>query len=62
MFNTNFKALDIFGDKETSDARRRCMPDDNETDAQLLFDLHMRGTVIYTIVCGGIQAMPYCTE
>lgn len=62
MFHINSKALDIFGDKETSNARRRCLPDENDADAQFLFDLHRRVTFIYTIIYAGIQAMPYCAK
>ena len=62
MFHPNLKALDIFGDKETSDARRRCQPDEDDADGQLLFDLHMRVTFMYTIMYAGLQAMPFCAE
>ncbi|CAM9200218.1 unnamed protein product, partial [Laminaria digitata] len=62
MFHTNYKALDIFADKVTSDARRRCQPsDDDGEDAQLLYDLHLRVAIVYTVVYGGIVTMPYCT-
>lgn len=63
MFHTNMKALDIFGDKDTSDARRRCQPADNDDeDAQLLFDLHLRVAITYSLAYAGVLAMPYCTE
>ncbi|CAM9184717.1 unnamed protein product, partial [Laminaria digitata] len=61
MFDTNLKALDIFGDKYTSDARRRCQPADDE-DAQLLFDLHLRVGIVYAIAYTGVLTMPYCIE
>lgn len=62
MFHTNLKALDIFGNKKMSDARRRCQPDKDDTDGQLLFNLHMRVTFMYTIVYVSIQAMPVCAQ
>eukprot|EP00752_Nemacystus_decipiens_P008074 g7217.t1 len=52
-------ALDIFGDGE----RRRCTPDDDaDEDSLQLFDLHLRGAVIYAAGYAAIQAMPFCTE
>lgn len=64
MFHPEQTALDIFGDKETSDARRRCQPDQNQDDqdATFLMDMHMRVAIIYTLVYGPIQGMPYCLE
>lgn len=62
MFHTNNVALDIFGDTEAADARRRCQPDAYDEDEQLLYDLHLRVAIVYTVVYAGIQAMPYCEE
>eukprot|EP00904_Undaria_pinnatifida_P002795 jgi/Undpi1/12516/HiC_scaffold_6.g02185.m1 len=63
MFHSNMRALDIFGDKETSDSRRRCQPArEDDDDAKLLFDLHLRVAVTYTVAYAGIQAMPYCFD
>lgn len=53
-------ALDIFGDKGTSDARRRCQPESDEE--RELFDLHLRVAVMYAVAYGGGGAMPYCTD
>ena len=61
MFHPNMRALDIFGDKETSDSRRRCQPAREDDDgAKLLFDLHLRVAITYTVAYAGIKAMPYC--
>lgn len=62
MFHPNSKALDIFGDKQASDARRRCRPGEDDTDAQFLFDLHRRVTITYTLFYFGIETLPFCTE
>lgn len=62
MFHPNNKALDIFGDKDTSDARRRCQPDQDDAEGQLLFDLHLGVSIIYAAVYGGYLAMPYCAD
>lgn len=62
MFHPNSKALDIFGDKDTSDARRRCRPDDDDEEGQLLYNLHLGITIIYAAVYGGYQFMPYCAD
>ena len=62
MFHTNVRALDIFGDKQTSDARRRCRPADEDEDAQLLYDLHLRVGVVYVIVYASTLFMPFCTQ
>ena len=63
MFHPNMRALDVFGDKETSDSRRRCQPPpEDDDDAKLLFDLHLRVAVTYTVAYAGIQAMPYCFD
>lgn len=58
MFHTTLTALDIFGDKETSEARRRCQPDAGEDF--LLFDMHLRVAIVYTLAYGALQDMPYC--
>lgn len=60
MFHTNNVALDIFGDTDTSDARRRCQPTTVEETS--LFDLHLRVAILYTFVYGGLQGMPYCID
>lgn len=52
MFHTNGVALDVFGDKKTSDARRRCQPSHGEDTT--LFDLHLRVAIIYTFVYAGL--------
>lgn len=58
MFRPNGVALDIFGDRETSDYRRRCQPTNDEE--RELFDLHLRVAVIYTVTYAGLKDMPYC--
>lgn len=62
MFHPKETALDIFGDKETSDSRRRCKPAEDDEEGTLLFDIHLRMAVIYAAVYTAIQAMPYCRE
>ena len=62
MFHSNMRALDIFGDKATSDSRRRCQPAGENADANLLFDLHLRVAITYTVAYAGIKAMPYCFD
>lgn len=64
MFHTTQTALDIFGDKETSDSRRRCQADgdDDNEEFNFLFDMHLRVAVVYTLAYGGIQGMPYCSN
>ncbi|CAM9235018.1 unnamed protein product [Laminaria digitata] len=62
MFHANNKALDIFGDKTTSDSRRRCQPNQDDADAKLLHDLHLGVAIIYAAVYGGYLAMPYCAD
>lgn len=40
--------LDIFGDKSTTEARRRCRPGDDASDEEkLLFDLHYKVSTKY---------------
>ncbi|CAB1104024.1 CPO-like [Ectocarpus sp. CCAP 1310/34] len=60
MFEPNGVALDIFGDKETSDARRRCQPATEED--RVIFDLHLSVSVLYAISYIGWKYMPYCSE
>lgn len=60
MFEPNGVALDIFGDKETSDARRRCQPTTEED--RVLFDLHLSVSLLYAISYIGWKHMPYCSE
>lgn len=55
MFRPGGVALDIFGDKTTSDARRRCQPEEGEDST--LFDLHLNVAVAYTLVYGALQGM-----
>lgn len=62
MFHTNDIALDIFGDKDTSDARRRCQPTATAAEETSLFDLHLRVAIMYTFVYGGLLGMPYCFD
>lgn len=60
MFHSNGVALDIFGDKATSSARRRCKPSAGaETE---LFDLHLRVGIMYVATYAGLKNMPYCRE
>lgn len=60
MFHTNNIALDIFGDADTSNSRRRCQPTTPEEAS--LFDLHLRVAIMYTFVYAGLQGMPYCFD
>ena len=62
MFRPGSVALDIFGDKETSDARRRCQSDSSDSEGQELYDLHLRVAVLYTLVYGGLVGIPFCRE
>lgn len=62
MFHPNNKALDIFGDKDTSDSRRRCQPDEDDGEGKTLFDLHLGVSIIYAVVYGGYLSMPYCAD
>ena len=63
MFHPNKRALDIFGDKDTSNSRRRCQPSEDDGDeAKLLFDLHLRVAITYLIAYAGVQTMPYCFD
>lgn len=64
MFHPNPNALDIFGDKNQSDARRRCYPDSSATTATdvSLFDLHLRVAILYLVSYGGRLSTPSCAE
>ena len=62
MFHANVKALDIFGDKTTSHARRRCRPDGNDAEGQHLYHLHLGVAITYAAVYAGYQFMPYCAD
>lgn len=62
MFRPGEAALDIFGDKETSDARRRCQPDSSDADEQALFAVHFRVAIMYTFVYGSLTGTPFCRE
>lgn len=55
-------ALDIFGDKETSDARRRCQPDEGDESARVLMDMHLSVAVLYAIGYMGWKHMPWCAD
>ncbi|CAM9281589.1 unnamed protein product [Hapterophycus canaliculatus] len=53
--------LNIFGDRETSAARRRCQPEDHDDDEQkLLYRLHYRVAEIYAVVGVALKSMPFC--
>eukprot|EP00752_Nemacystus_decipiens_P014976 g13334.t1 len=62
MFEPNGVALDIFGDKETSDARRRCQPADGDEDGAVLFNMHLSVTGLYMAAYVGSEHMPWCTD
>ncbi|CAM9971823.1 unnamed protein product [Ascophyllum nodosum] len=62
MYRSGNVALDIFGDKTTSDARRRCQPDEFDTEEQEFLDLHLRVAILYTLVYGALVGMPFCEE
>ncbi|CAM9609976.1 unnamed protein product, partial [Hapterophycus canaliculatus] len=55
-------ALDIFGDKDTSDSRRRCQPEEDDAEGRALFDLHLRVAVVYAVAYSANEDMPYCTD
>lgn len=55
-------ALDIFGDKNTSDARRRCRPESDDTEGWELFDMHLRVAAMYASSYASSVDMPYCTD
>ncbi|CAM9420198.1 unnamed protein product [Ectocarpus fasciculatus] len=50
--------LNIFGDKQTSDERRRCQA--NTDDEEELFLLHYRVAEIYAVTHAALKAMPFC--
>lgn len=61
MFHENGVALDIFGDKNKSDARRRCQPGQGASQDEIdLFQLYFRVTMMYTFTYAGRLAMPFC--
>lgn len=60
MFTAIPTALDIFGDKETSDVRRRCQPDEGEGTS--LLDLHLTISGFYVYAYAGVRTMPYCLD
>lgn len=62
MFEPNGVALDIFGDKETSDARRRCQPADGDEDGAVLFNMHLGVAGLYMAAYVGSEHMPWCTD
>ena len=62
MFELNGMALDIFGDKATSDSRRRCQPADGDEDGRVLMDMHLSVTILYSVAYIGLQYMPWCTD
>lgn len=62
MLEPNGVALDIFGDKETSDARRRCQPDEGDEDGLELMDLHLSVAILYSLGRIGSEYMPWCTD
>lgn len=54
------RAIDIFGDKYTSDSRRRCQPEGD--DDKTFFDLHLRVAITYLVGYAGAQTMPHCFD
>eukprot|EP00903_Cladosiphon_okamuranus_P012371 g11596.t1 len=62
MFEPNGVALDIFGDKSKSDARRRCQPADGDEDARKLFDMHLSVAILYAVAYVGSKHMPWCAD
>lgn len=63
MFHPDTRALDIFGDKEKSNARRRCQPNDEATPEEVaLFDLHLKIAASYVFTYASVLQMPYCAE
>ena len=62
MFEPNGVALDIFGDKETSDARRRCQPADGDEAGRVLIDMHLSVAVLYAVAYIGSKHMPWCAD
>eukprot|EP00752_Nemacystus_decipiens_P017791 g15951.t1 len=62
MFQPNGVALDAFGDKETSDARRRCPPADGDEGGEELFDMHLKVALQYAFGYSRVQHVPWCAE
>ena len=46
----------------TSDARRRCQPDESDDEGKEFLDLHLRVATLYTLVYGSLVGMPFCRE
>lgn len=63
MFHPSPYALDVFGDKNKSDARRRCQPSDVATPEEVeLFDIHLRVAASYVLSYGSVLSMPFCED
>ncbi len=62
MFHPNGVALDIFGDKATSDARRRCQPAEGDESARVLMDLHLATAIMYAYAYDALLHRPGCAE
>eukprot|EP00752_Nemacystus_decipiens_P007406 g6624.t1 len=62
MFEPNGLALDVFGDRETSDSRRRCQPADGDEDGQQLFKMHLTVAVVYAVSHVASEYMPWCSD
>lgn len=62
MFEPNEVALDIFGDEDTSDARRRCQPTEATESGPALINLHMSAAVLYAAAYFGWKHTPWCAE
>lgn len=63
MFEPNGVALDIFGDKETSDARRRCQPaTDGDEAERVLFDMHLNVAFMYALTYYRLKHTPWCAD
>lgn len=63
MFHPSPDALDIFGDKQKSDQRRRCQPDSDATVEEVEeFYLHLRIAETYALTYGARQHLPFCVE
>eukprot|EP00903_Cladosiphon_okamuranus_P005324 g5322.t1 len=62
MFEPNGVALDVFGDKETSDARRRYQPADGDETGRRLFDMHLTVAILYMVTYVGSTYMPWCAD
>ncbi len=62
MFQPNGVALDIFGDKSTSDARRRCQPAEVNQVGPALINVHMSAAVLYAVAYFGWKYTPWCAD